>query len=557
MRFWPYALGTLENLQRSPDDLPACEASPSVRPVLPPGERVSRADRAAAIAVALLTLLALLLRLTAIGRSLWLDEAWRANTALAPTWTAFWSDVLGSGGGSIGAPMPPIFALALRAIGFVVDHSAAGMRVLPLVASVAAVPLAWAVGRRAAGATAGLVAAACLAAAPAALLHGQELKQYSVDIAVVLTILLATSAVVARPASWSPWIGLAVAQSLAPGLSYPAALVLPGIALATFVACRTNGARTKWLVAETASAATALAWYVLVIGPQRARPLVAAYWAADFPPVGQALGPGWYARQLLDFVVYACGEPAWLAALTATIGLALASPWLGLAALGAVATAVDAAAWRVYPLSAGRTTAFLLPFVYLGLAAALGRARTAGRGMRRALGFALAFAAAVVLVPLLARGLAVPTGGLVLEETAPLIDMVTRERAPTDRVYVYDGAVQAFRFHHPAPDPAIVLGGSHRNDEAAYAAELKPLIVPGQRVWVLFSHVYTPPAGKSERDTILGELAVYGRQLDQRDAPGASLHLFEITRAPGTVKHLQLTPEDLANPERMKELFGK
>jgi hypothetical protein len=62
--------------------------------VLPTGERLARADRAAAVAVAVLALLALLLRLTAIGRSLWLDEAWRANTALAPTWPAFWSDVL-------------------------------------------------------------------------------------------------------------------------------------------------------------------------------------------------------------------------------------------------------------------------------------------------------------------------------------------------------------------------------------------------------------------------------------------------------------------------------
>jgi hypothetical protein len=145
----------------------------------------------------------------------------------------------------------------------------------------------------------------------------------------------------------------------------------------------------------------------------------------------------------------------------------------------------------------------------------------------------------------------------VIEETRPLIEVIERERRPGDRVYVYDGAVQAFRFHHPGPDPAVTLGGSHRNDPSAYAAELKPLLVPGARVWVLFAHVYTPPTGKSERDAILGELTVYGRRLDQREAPGASLHLFEITRAPGTVKHLKLTPEDLANPERMKELLGR
>jgi hypothetical protein len=530
--------------------------------VQPRGERLPHADRGAAIAVAALTIVALCLRVPALGRSLWLDEAWRANTALAPSWDAFWTDVLGAGGG-IGAPMPPIFAVALRVIGLGVGHSAAGMRLLPLAASVAAVPLAWMVARRAAGTTAALVAAACLTAMPAALLHGQELKQYAVDVAVVLALLAAAGAVAARPSAWRPWAVLLLAQSLAPGLAYPAALVLPGIALATLASCRTSDERAKWLATEIASALAALAWYVLVIGPQRARPLVAAYWAADFPPADQPLGAGWFAGQLLDFVRYACGGPAWLAAAVALFGLAVATRWLGLAALGTVATAIGAAAWRVYPLSAGRTTAFLLPFVYLGLAAALGRGRAVGAGSgalgfpRRALELGLAIAAALVIVPALARGVAAPAAGLVVEETAPLIDVLARERQPTDRVYVYDGAVPAFRFHHPETDPAITLGGSHRKDAAAYAAELRPLLVPGRRIWVLFAHVYTPPDGASERDTILGELAVYGRQLDQRDAPGASLHLFEIARAPGTVKHLRLTPEDLANPERMKELLGR
>ena len=62
---------------------------------------------------------------------------------------------------------------------------------------------------------------------------------------------------------------------------------------------------------------------------------------------------------------------------------------------------------------------------------------------------------------------------------------------------------------------------------------------------------------RRSRDTILSELAVYGKQIEQREAPGASLHLFDVERAPGTVTHLTLTPEDLANPARMKELLGR
>src|SRR5262245_54706641 len=163
---------------------------PPILPLASPAVTASRATgRATAFAVAALTFVAALLRLPSLGRSLWLDEAWRANIALAPTSDAFWGQMLGAGGGGIGAPMPPLFALALRGVGLVAGHSAVGMRALPVLASIAAVPLAFLVGRDAAGTAAGLVAAACFAAAPTALVHGQELKQYSTDVAVVLVLL--------------------------------------------------------------------------------------------------------------------------------------------------------------------------------------------------------------------------------------------------------------------------------------------------------------------------------------------------------------------------------
>ncbi len=516
--------------------------------------------RAPALAVAALTLVAAFLRFPTLGRSLWLDEAWRANLVLAPSDT-FWNQLLGAGGGGIGAPMPPLFALVLRAVGALVGHSAAGMRALPVLASLAAVPLAFVVGRRAAGTAAGLTAALCFAASPTALLHGQELKQYSTDVVVVLLLLAVASAVAAEPARWRPWIVLAVAMSLAPGVAFPTALVLPGIALATLACCRTNAERGRWLAAHVASGFAALAWYAFVIGPQRERPLVTAYWAGEFPPLEGIPSAGWVADRLLDFVGYASVHPPALAAAVLVTGLLFAARWLGITAAVSAATLIAAAAWRVYPLAGGRTTIFLLPFVYLGLGAAIGGGADAIRHGASRLAAAgrlgVAIVAALLVLSMVGRGLRAPAAGIVYEETAPLMATIATERQPTDRVYVYDGAVQAFRFHHPAADPAITLGGSHRKNPAAYAAELRPLLVPGTRLWVLFAHVHVPANGKSERDVILSEVTLYGRRVDVRETAGAALYLFEITRAPGTVRHLKLTPEDLANPERMKELLGR
>lgn len=512
--------------------------------------------------VAVLTIAAAALRLGTIGRSLWLDEAWRANIALAPTSDAFWNQVLGAGGGSIGAPMPPIFALALRAAGFVVDHSAAGMRALPVLASVAAVPLAYVVARRAAGTAAGLVAALAFAASPTTLLHGQELKQYSTDVLVVLLLLVATARVAMQPSPRVGWIMLAVAMSLAPGIAYPTALVLPGIALATLACCRDGAERRRWLAVVLVSGAAALAWYVLVIGPQRDRPLVAAYWAAEFLPqdggaaaasTGFAGSAAWIGRQLLDFVAYCSLRPAWLAVVVAASGLVLAERWLGIAALTTLATLVVAASLRVYPLAGGRTTVFFLPFLYLAIAAAGGGRRALPTAAR----IALALGTAGLVLPMVAAGVRAPAAGVVSEEIVPLIATLEAERQPTDRVYVYDGAVQAFRFHHPATDPAITLGGSHRDDASKYTTELRPLLVPGERLWLLFTHVHTPASGRPERDAILGDVTLYAKQVKAQDAEGgSSLHLFEITRSPTEVRHLTLTPEDMRNPEKLKELLG-
>ncbi len=507
--------------------------------------------RATALAVAALTVVAALLRTGSLDRSLWLDEAWRANIALAPTADAFWRQVLGSGGGGLGAPMPPLFVVALRAAGRVVGHSAAGMRALPVLASVAAVPLAFAVGRRAAGTTAGLAAALCFVGSPTTLLHGQELKQYSTDIVAVLVLLLAASAVAATPGRTRAWAALAIAMSIVPGFSYPAALVFPGVAIATLAYCGDGGARRRWLASNATAALAAAAWFVLVIGPQRHRPNVTAYWAEDFPPFEGPPSAAWVGARLLDFVSYCSLHPAWLGALVVVVGLALAARWLGIAALVTLATLVVAASARVYPLAGGRTTVFLLPFVYVALGAAI------GTGCRTPSRLLVAIAAVALAVPMLRSGFIAPTAGVVYEETAPLIAMLDAERRPDDRVYVYDGAVQAFRFHHPALDDAITLGGSHRSDPAAYTAELRPLLVPGRRLWVLFAHVFTPAGGRPETDTILADLSLYARRIDVRERPGAVLYLYEVTRAPDAIRHMTLTPEDLKNPEKMKELFGR
>src|SRR6185369_15462315 len=166
-------------------------------------------------------------------------------------------------------------------------------------------------------------------------------------------------------------------------------------------------------------------------------------------------------------------------------------------------------------------------------------------------------AVAVVLVTLPLVAPSDPNAGLVYEDTAPLVATLRAERKPGDRVYVYYGAVPAFTFYHPDLDAAVTLGTSHRDDVGAYEAELKPLLAPGERLWLVFAHVFPAAGGADEREAILAKLGVYGKQTREWKTRGASLHLLAIERAADRVRHIVITPEDTANPERMRELLRK
>ena len=510
-------------------------------------------DHAETAAVVALTVVAIVLRLPGLAsRSLWLDEAWRANIAVAPTWSAFWSAVMESE--QIYAPVPPVFALALRLAALIGGRNAGAVRAVPFLASVAAVPLAYLLARRLAGRGAALVAAACFACWPAVVLHGRELKQYSVDVALVLVLLLAVQAVLRRPDTVRAWTMYAIVAALGPGLSYPVTLVLPALALVLLFGCRAPRERAYWVGAHVVAGAAALGWYFGFIAIQRARPLVAEYWASDFPPAAAGALPAWTAAQLLDLARYVTASPVWLYLAIAALGYAAVPRWFRWAALLTLLTVVAAAAARMYPLAGGRTSLYLLPFLYLPIGAAAAWLPPRERSFPAVRLATILALAAVVALP--ARASLDRDAGLVLEETAPLIAQLRAERAPTDRVYVYYGAVPAFQFYHPERDDRIVLGTSHRGDAAAYEKELQAGLARGDRVWLLFAHVYYAKKRSEEAD-ILTALRVYATQSAHAERPGASLHRFDVTATPGAVRHLRLTPEDMRDPERMKELLKR
>ena len=99
------------------------------------------------------------------------------------------------------------------------------VRIPSLLASVATVPLAYALGVRTVGRGAGVFAAAWLAIAPFQIFYGSESRSYALAAALALLSTLALLAAVRRPGLWL-WVLYALAATAAIYTHYIAALVL-------------------------------------------------------------------------------------------------------------------------------------------------------------------------------------------------------------------------------------------------------------------------------------------------------------------------------------------
>jgi mannosyltransferase len=185
-------------------------AAPSRRPDpdlagggLPAGPRRGRAGWPVVVPVALALLLGSVLRFVAPA-DLWLDEAQSVAIARLPLPDLF------TGLREDGAP--PLYYLLLHAWMAAFGSGAFAVRALSGVFSLAALPLAWLLGRRLAGQRGAVALTLLLASSPFAIRYGSETRMYSL---VVLLVLLGAFAVHAAVHRRGPGPVVAVAAAAA------------------------------------------------------------------------------------------------------------------------------------------------------------------------------------------------------------------------------------------------------------------------------------------------------------------------------------------------------
>jgi hypothetical protein len=285
---------------------------------------------AARIAAAGLLLAALALGIYGMGRSLWLDEAWVANSVLAPTLSGmfYYPDWLQT--------TPPLFLLLTRAAVHAFGLSNAAFRLAPLAFALVGVASMMAVSRRLLSPFFGMLACALLAFHPTAIEYSRTCKQYSGEMAASAVILLATVLYLEHPGR-RRFFWLAGALVVTLPLSWSSAFLLPGVAMAVWAR---GGIRRAGLLVLTASGVLAIL-YVVFIRPNLS-PELRAYWIAN----AQDLSPALLAA--VAFCILASVRAVWMRA------------WMTMAALLPCLLLAAGDALHLYPASP-RTRLFVLP----------------------------------------------------------------------------------------------------------------------------------------------------------------------------------------------------
>ncbi|HET7622029.1 MAG TPA: hypothetical protein VFK39_09005 [Gemmatimonadaceae bacterium] len=528
-----------------------------------------RTARAVTLALVALVVFGAALRIYSyLGNpSLWLDEAALAQNVI---------------GRSFAGLLAPLDRQQVAPLGFLWLEKTAvslfgtseyALRIVPLLASIAALPLFAIVARRLLAPVAAVFALALFATATPLLYFAAEMKQYSLDVAVTLALFalaisLAPEAGDAQPAGTGSrnqrLAALAIAGIIAPWLSQPSVFALGGVALFLGIPFfRAKSARERrdavrpllppfalWALSGGASILHSFA----EVDPAT-RGALDRFWERGFIPVssGVVASMHWVGTTVHD--VFAWLFPPVVAAMTIALFL------LGIAALvrrsdgGAslllapLAFMLLASALHLYPVSY-RLLLFITPSLLLTVGAgsewllkiarSLGTRRsrvttgaraTSGPSSPMALGATSALCAAFVLLAVRSAMTLVEIP-FYREELRPLVKYLAQHRRADDAIYVYYASAPAFEYYATRdgiPRSAYRLGICARGEWREYLTDVDEL--RGRpRVWFVMSHPFNK-GGIREDSLFLQYFASLGERVDSTSAVGAELRLYDLSDA--------------------------
>jgi hypothetical protein len=523
---------------------------------------------------------ALRLEQFAVHRSFWPDEAMLAYNVVHRGFLGLLHPLAFQQGA------PVAFLWAERASVVVLGNNEYALTLVPLLAGLASLVLVWLVACRLLSPVATVAALALVSFSPSLIFYSTEAKQYAVDAACTLAVVLLGIRLLGPgpPFSQRRLCGFAVGSALLLWLSHATVLVAGAMAGLIVVRALIGRRRRDVLLTLAAGAVVGLSLgvdFVVSLRHLSRDTYLLAYWVQGFVP--HPVTPGSVLRWLVRTVPALVTNPAGLAfaglgAVLAVIGSAVLiwrRGWEALALLAVPAAAVVGAVSGKYPVK-GRLALFAVPVLMVALAATIdaglvawGPARRqdgassgrrgsgrggsgrggsgrwgsgrwgsdpaalavggSGRGARLALRVAAAGLVAALLAQPLAGAAAEVVRPIHVSEVRPVLQFVEAHWRPGDVVDLDAGAADVWSYYATELGLRVPAYAVLPAAEGGSCATPRVLVPPGgaKRVWLVFGY-HLSFAPSDEHQVYLSHFAAIGRLVLHHRADKASAYLFDL-----------------------------
>lgn len=482
-----------------------------------------------AVAIILCSGLLLRLRQYLTGRSLWVDEAMLALNIVNRDFAGLIKPLDYDQGTPLG------FLLVEKFFNVLLGRNELVLRLFPLMIGLASLGLFYLLLKRTTSGAGLLIALALFALNPRLVYYSSEVKQYILDVAVTIGLLLIAERLFNTHPSKKDFASLTLAGLVALWFSHPALFVLAGLGLAlglVYLVKRDYASLRFTLGMGAAWVVNLILLYLLILKDLRQNTFMQAYWRDAFVPMPPWHDVGWYLTGFHENIDWQFGIP--YAALF-VFGLMLSGWYMlwrhkreyALVFACILFVTLTASSLQLYPVFE-RMTLFLIP---VGLILIGKSIETIYQGLsaRPTLKVGVVLAISLYLL----YGPFTTSWGYFLqpkyyEHIRPAMAYLQEKVKAGDGLYVSYGAVPAFRFYAPGYGlDEMRYASGERDDYQNPQVILQRLdMLKGQRrVWILISHVYEQ-ADFNERDFIVAYLDQIGVKIREIRKPDTSVYLF-------------------------------
>ena len=482
-------------------------------------------------AIAVLLLLGALLRIRQYltGRSLWVDEAMLALNIVSRNFAGMFKPLDYDQGAPIG------FLLVEKTFNMILGKNEFALRLFPLLVGLFSLWLFYLLLKRVTSGAGLLTALALFAVNPQLVYYSSEVKQYILDAAVALSLLLIAAPALTGSPRKKDFAWLTLAGMLALWFSHPALFVLAGIGLALVILTlqrrdysslrSTIGMGILWLL-EIAFL------YLLVLKDLSQNAYMRDYWQGGFLPMPPWSDISWFPTAIrinisLQFGFGYAVFFVFILMLTGWVALFFQERDYAVVLGCIVLVTLIASALQLYPFF-GRLILFLVPLglLLLGKTVEVLYQRLEKYPLSRVLS-ASVLAGFLIYAPL-ATSFHAFVEPKYFEHIRPTMEYLRAFWKDGDGMFVSNGALPAFRFYAPFYDLQGAPYEYGRRDDYQNPQNILSRLtrLKGRpRVWILLTHVYER-ADFNEKDFLLNYLNQTGEKKREFRVPGTSVFLY-------------------------------